>query len=366
MEAIPTYATIVLKSSTMLDTMIKNFTVEGYNSLVSYLTKPIGSLCVLYIVLTGYRIAMGYSDKPANEFKNIVLRIGLVFMFAVNWGYFSSYGVDLFVYASENLGAHLMKVFPIEIPALTDAFGIKGTLQAVAIEFARVGQWVTAHGSLTNLTPYFTGFSIMGFGWLVVAVAFFEIYSAKLILAVCLTFAPLFIPLTLFEKTRAFFDKWLGFLVGYSLVFVFISSILGICMKLMHVTVAEHYLSKAINVGFTDWLPVAFMGLLCVKSLLEVTGIAKGIGGACKSSESSALVGGMVGAAMGASRTGASATSKTAGLGMKGVKGLAALTPKGAIAQLGAAAAKKMTQGASTMKGMQNNMRKGPITREVR
>ena len=359
MESIPTYSTIVIKTASMLDEMISNFTELGYNAMATYLTKPIGLLCILYIVLTGYAIALGFSDKPANEFKKIVLRIGLVFMFALNWGNFSAYAVALFTSASMDIGAAVMKVLPINIPNLTDAIGLNGSLQTLFIEFSRVGQWVMSQGSLTNPGPLFTGIGMMGFGVVVVIVAFFEIYVAKILMAVCFCVAPLFIALTLFDKTRVFFDRWLGTVVGSSLVFIFVSAVLGICLQLMHFTVAEHYLSRAVNVTFTDWLPTAFMSVLCVKVLFDVAGVAKGIGSACHTSGSSALVGGMVGAAMGASRKGGSATKETM---KKGLKGLAALTPKGAIAQMGMAAAQKMTQGGSSaIQGIQNRMRSGRV-----
>lgn len=365
MESVPTYSTIVLKLATMLDTMIDAFTAAGYNAVSNYLRAPIGLLCVLYIVLTGYAIMLGFSDKPANDFKKVVLRIGLVYMFALNWGTFSAYGVDLFTTASTNLGAAIIDIVPFDFPFLTNAIGIKGALQTVLIEVSKVGQWIMNKGSFYNPTPWITGMGIIGFGGVVVVVAFMEIFVAKLIIAVCFCLAPLFITLTLFDKTRAFFDRWLGTLVGYSLIFVFVSAVLGVCMHLVHFTVAGHFISKALHVTFTDWIPVAFMAVISVKALLDVAGIAKGIGGACQAAGTSAMVGGFVGAAMGASRSGGSATKQIAG---KGMSALSKLTPNGAIAQMGMAAAQKMAQGGSTaMKSIQSRMRSGgPIKRTFR
>lgn len=298
----PTYANILLQTQTQMDAIMQSFTFEGYQALAEHLRAPIGSLCVLYIVLTGYGMLLGYVKTPIAEFKKICLRIGVVYMFALNWGVFSQYFLGLFIEGSNEMGNVLMKLAHFDIPNISGS-GISGGLQSVLIEVIRVGQWVIDQATLRHWSPAFTGIAIDLAGIVVIGFAFFELIVAKLMLSVCLCFAPLFFIFTLFDATKSFFDRWLGMLVGFALVLIFVSSIVGLCMHLIHITISPHYLDQAANVTFSDWIPIVLMAVLCVMALLEVTSIAKSIGGACSTSNGSAMVGGFIGGALGASRT---------------------------------------------------------------
>lgn len=351
----PTYDSIILKASTLLETITASFSHKGYMAISSYLAGPIGKLCILYIVLTGLAIILGYTDKPIDEFKKIVLRIGVVYTLAFSWGNFSGYVIDLLNAISNGLGAKIMQLIPFDLPLLNGT-GVNGALQTILIESSRVGQWVMNKGSFYSPTPWITGLAIIGFGGVVALIAFIEIVSAKFILAVCFCLAPLFFAMTLLDKTRAYFDQWIGVLVGQALVAVFVSGGVGLCVHLVHFTLGEHLLSRAVNITFTDWIPLALFSLLSIKILVQLAGIAERIGGSCHSSGSSAMVGALLGSAMGsASRAGVPATKNLAGMGLKA---LSKLTPNGAVAQLGAKAGLKMIEGGGrAMSAIQNRMR---------
>ena len=104
------YSSIVLDLTSKVDALTKSFTFNGYNAMSQALAKPLGTLCVLFIVLTGYSILRGLIKTPMQEFIKVSIRIGVVYMFAMNWGMFSSYVVDLFVNGASDLGGVMMKV----------------------------------------------------------------------------------------------------------------------------------------------------------------------------------------------------------------------------------------------------------------
>ncbi|WP_231950619.1 type IV secretion system protein [Legionella spiritensis] len=320
MMAIPTYATVIVQLTDRIDDLTRTFVFNGYNTLSSVLAGPLASLCVLYIVLTGFGIMRGLIKKPMEEFTKGAIRIGLVYMLAMNWGVFSEYLVTLFIHAASELGADLMQATPFDVPVMT-GHGVNGGLQSVLIEVVRVGSWTWAKASFKHWAPVFTAMMIYLSGLAVVGLALFEIIIAKLMLAICLCTAPLFLCFTLFDKTRSFFDRWLGTIVGFSLVLVLVSTVVGLCLHLIHWAIGGHYLNHAATVKAVDWIPVFLVACLCVMAILEVTGIAKSIGGTCSTSNGSAMVGGFLGGAMGASRTSGSLSQKAMTIAKAAVPG---------------------------------------------
>ncbi len=342
----PDYSNIILGLGEKIDALNQTFVHNGYTSLSQTLAKPIGTLCVLFIIFTGYGIMRGLIKTPMRELVNVSIRIGLVYMFAFNWGEFSGYVVDLFVKGSSELSSVMMKANPINVPQSSGA-GINGALQSVFTEIISVGTWAIKKASFRNLMPLATGTMICISGMAIVGLAFFEIVLAKLMLSICLATAPLFISFTLFEKTRSFFDKWLGALVGFSLVLVFVSTVVGICLSLAHWVVAPLYNSQGNTIGITDYSGLVLVAILSIMAILEVTNVAKGIGGSCSSGTGSAMVGGFLGSAL---RFGKSGSKMT---------GLTKLASMAAGSAKQAAGAGLKRAGSAAMRGVQKRLRGG-------
>ncbi|MBA2648294.1 MAG: type IV secretion system protein [Legionella sp.] len=345
----PNYATVILSLATEIDTLTKTFVAGGYQALSSALAKPLGSLCIIYIILIGYGITRGLIKTPMQEFIKGSIRIGLIYMLAMNWGLFSVYVVAFFTNGMSELGAVIIKLLPAKIPMIRGT-GVNGGLQSVLIEVVRVGNWVWDTGSFRHPGPFISALIVYASGIAVVGLAFFELVVAKLMLSICLCTAPLFVILTLFDKTRNFFDQWLGKVVGFSLVMFFVSVVLGFCMHLLHWCVGAHFNDHAANFASVDWIPLFICACLCVMALLEVVGMAKSIGGSCCTSSGSAMVGGFMGGAMGAMSAGGMAKTASSKLFTLGKS----VMPGGAGVSLMQRAASK---GGQSMRAIQQRMR---------
>jgi type IV secretion system protein VirB6 len=352
MEA-PNYATIILKLASEIDLLTRTFVSGGYQALASALAKPLGSACVLYIILIGYGITRGLIKTPMQEFIKGAFRMGLIYMLAMNWGFFSAYVVSFFTIGISELGAVMMNLLPVKIPMIK-GFGVNGGLQSVFIEVIRVGNWVWDTASLRHPGPFFSAALVYASGIAVVGLSFFELIVAKLMLSICLCTAPFFVILTLFDKTRNFFDQWLGKVVGFSLVFFFVSTVLGFCMHLVHWCVGAHFVERAVNFASVDWIPLFICACLSVMAILEVVGMAKSIGGSCCTSSGSSMVGGFMGGAMGAM----SAKGMTKATGTK-LLGLGkSMLPGGMVMNAGASLIQKaVSKGGQGMKSIQQRMR---------
>ena len=135
-------------------------------------------------------------------------------------------------------------------------------------------------------------------GTVTIGLAFIEIVIAKLMLAVTLCTAPLFIIFTLFDQTKSFFDRWLGVLVGFSMVLVFVSSVVGLCVHLLH-WVTNGMLNNTVQLTSAIWVPLFIVACLCVMGISQAASIGKSIGGALCTSGGAAMVGGFIGSSMG-------------------------------------------------------------------
>ena len=288
------YDNFVVTLANEIDSLTNHFVFDGYSALAALLKAPLGSMIVLYIVLMGYAIARGIIEKPQQELFKFAIRAGLIYMTAMNWDFFAAYVRDLFVVGSESVATKLMQA----VHKQSVGGSINQGLQKVLNEILKLGSDLFDAGSFRKLTPYFAGIMVFFSGSVTVGLAFIEIVIAKLMLAITLCTAPLFIIFTLFDQTRSFFDRWLGVLVGFSLVLVFVSSVVGLCVHLLH-WVATGMFSDPTQLKAAIWVPLFIVACLCVMGITQAAAIGKSIGGATCTSGGAAMVGGFIGSSMG-------------------------------------------------------------------
>ena len=289
-----TYDTFIVKLAGEIDSLTNHFVFDGYSALASLLKAPLGSMIVLYIVLMGYAIIRGMVQTPQQELFKFAIRAGVIYMTAMNWDFFAVHVRDLFVVGSDSISTTLMHA----VHKQSSAGSINQGLQNVLNDILTLGCTLFDAGSFRKLTPYFAGIMVLFSGCITLGLAFIEIVIAKLMLAVTLCTAPLFILFTLFDQTKSFFDRWLGVLVGFSLVLVFVSSVVGLCVHLLH-WVTSGMLNESMQLTSAVWVPLFIVACLCVMGISQAASIGKSIGGALCTSGGAAMVGGFVGSSMG-------------------------------------------------------------------
>jgi type IV secretion system protein VirB6 len=293
----PSYANILTGLADQIDEVTHHFVEGGYQALSQALAKPLASMCILYIILVGYGMIRGLITTPLQEFIKGVLRIGFIYQLAMDWSFFASYCVTWFTTGMSELGTVMMQLMPesLHYPSKT----VNEGLQAVLNEVVQAGSAVWNTATVRHPGPVFCALMIYAGGMAVVALAFFELVAAKFMLSLCLCTAPLFVLCTLFDKTRNFFDQWLGRVIGFSLVIFFVSTVVGFCMHLVHWCLGAYVDKQAAYVA-VGWIPLFLCACLCVMSLLEIVGLAKSIGGSCSTGTGSAMVGGFISGSMSA------------------------------------------------------------------
>ncbi len=154
-------------------------------------------------------------------------------------------------------------------------------------------------GSWHNLGPCLTAILLWSFGYALILVAVFELVLAKIMLAVLFVTAPLFVGFTLFKPTHSFFDRWLGACVGFGLLMIFVSSMLGLALSVSQWAIAGTYADKATHMSLVGFVPVMLVGFIGVGIIMNSAQLAQSIGGTILTTSGSALLAGTIGGAIG-------------------------------------------------------------------
>lgn len=320
----PLYNTVIARLFTELDILLNNYIGDGYNALANHLREPLGIAVVLFIVLMGISISQGWVKLSMANFIKAALKIGLIYSFAMHWTLFSDWIVTGIEGSAGQIGDWLVQATPMHIPSFA-GLGINEALQLVLTEFTEIGQWVWDLGSIGHLSPYFSALIIWGFGYALVLVAVFEILLAKIMLAILFVTAPLFIGFTLFKITHPFFDRWLGAIVGFALMLIFVSAMLALALSITQWALVGVYADHAANTKLVSFVPILIVGFLGIGVILKAAQLAQSIGGTVASTAGSELLAGTVGGFIGAGLRSSNTVGQGAGQiwgTIKGAQGL--------------------------------------------
>ncbi len=292
------YNTVIAKLFTEMDILLDSYVHEGYNALADHLREPLGVAVVLFIVLMGISISQGWVKLSMANFIKAAIKIGLIYTFAMNWSIFSEWIVGGIEGSAGQIGDWLVQATPLHIPSFV-GLNINEALQLVLTEFTETGQAIWKLGGINHFSPYFSAIVVWGFGYALVLVAVFEILLAKIMLAILFVTAPLFVCFTLFKITHPFFDRWLGAIVGFSLMIIFVSAMLGLALSITQWALVDIYASDAMDLTIVSFVPVIIVGFLGIGVILKAAQLAQSIGATVASTSGSELLAGTVGGFIG-------------------------------------------------------------------
>lgn len=267
-----------------IEHLLNNFIYQSYIELSNYIARPLGSLCILYIVLVGFGIVRGVIKTPLQEFVKGAFRIGVVFMLAMNWGFFAKYIYDLFTLGVNEL-CNVLHPFKGSVAAKYSD-GVYDLIQHVFNVFIKIGSHSWMAGGVKKIGSYLVAIIVYGSGIVIAGICFIEIMVAKFIISLCLATAPLFVTFVLFDKTRNLFIQWLNQMIAYAFVCFFVSIVITFSIYVVNIAVADNFALKQ-DVSANDWIPLVFCAFIVVKSVREVVNLAKNIGGSLTNSDSS-------------------------------------------------------------------------------
>lgn len=347
----PTYTNIVANILVEIDMLLHNFVYNGYAALADYLRVPLGIITALYITIFGYSIMMGWVRVSMGNFVKAVLKIGFIYLAVTSWSWVSEYGIGTANGVITRLGDALIGASPVHIPGIG---GIDGAMQTTLIQFTKLGSVVFDSGGLSNFGGWLGGIIIWVFGYLIVGIGLFEIILAKVMLAVLFVFTPLLVLFCYFKPFQSIFDRWLGAIIGFALLQLFVTAALTLALSLAYWWIALYIGESALDIGNYGTLPIVIVGIICIGLVWKAAHLAQNLGGIVSTSAASAMVGGMVGGAVGASLS----TLNVGRLAMR---------PATSLMGLGKGMVKSSYSGAkSIMKDVRSSLRRGDSDDEKR
>lgn len=353
MSSLITYNTIVALTLNEIDLLLKNYVYTGYQAISDYLRVPLGIIVTIYLVIFGYSIAMGWLKISMGNFVKAAFKIGLIYVAVTEWSWVSEYLIGFINNVIGGVGDALITASPINIPNID---GIDGAMQLTLIQFTRLGSTIFSGGGLSNWGAYFEGMLVWGFGYALVGIGLFEIILAKVMLAVLFVFTPLITLFCLFKPFQSTFDRWLGAIVGFALLQLFVTATLALGLSLAYWWLSAHQVESAIHIGNYGTLPIIIIGIICIGFVLKAAQLAQNLGGIVSTSAASTMVGGMIGGFMGSAMGSVGLTKASIISGAKaGVHGTGiAANVLNSVAEFGANAVKG---GSVAAHSIMNNVR---------
>ncbi len=292
--AIPIYINVVSGLFDQIHHMLDQYVNKGYQALADALKYPLGISVTLYIVLLGYSVTQGWVPLSINQFVKTALKIGIIYVFAMNWEFFSSNVVQFIQGGSEQLGGIIF--YANNHSTLQyGSHGIESALQGILVQFVKVGFWFWKRGGLTSPTPYIEGMIIWGIGISLLLTAIFQLLLANIMLSILFVAAPLFIAFALFRPTQGLFDRWLGNVITFALVILFVSIVLGFVLSITHWVISGINGKNLITLNVVTFIPIVLVVFIGIGLIKRVANLAYDIGMAVSTISSSTDIAGIIG-----------------------------------------------------------------------
>ncbi|MGA2655803.1 MAG: type IV secretion system protein [Gammaproteobacteria bacterium] len=188
-----------------IDTQIQDYTFNAYQALVTHNINSIRLLVAMYFMFLGYQYLM--ASKPVFNIPILhqVLLVVFCYYTATHWSVFAILVYDLAVALPDQLAVTLVSVVP-NVPDQVSGIELLEYIWFSGLDIAAT-IWgaisISAiHQGLMALGVLIMTLFLVGYGLLVISLA-------KMIMAIGLSLAPLFIILFMFKQTQRFSFGWL-------------------------------------------------------------------------------------------------------------------------------------------------------------
>jgi len=234
---------------------------------------PSKSLLAIYVVLMGWAMIRGMIEQPAMEITMKFLKMAFIVTFATNAPIYASHVANFLYEWPPALAGLLVGSGATSTTELLDKVMTSGLdLSVKAME----------SGSPLNLAAYPASWVIFLITIITVGLAGAIIIGAKFALTLLLVLGPIPILLLLFERTRHYFDSWLGACVASGLTMVLVSMSADVMFRILDTAFVGAGTAAAANkdvVSLTAMAPAAIVSLIGIYFLSQVPSLASGLGG---------------------------------------------------------------------------------------
>lgn len=266
-----TFYTVLMNN---LDTTVTDFISTSTAAVAASISSAAYSLVTLYVILWGWATLRGTVSEPIGDGIARLVKITVILAASLNMLYYNGWIVN-FLYNTPDALASV----------------ITGTSAATSTSFLDtfMGQMFDmsdSYKSLANSRIGFPDFTLLVMSWaialsglLLTLFGAFLTMLAKVGLAITLALGPIFIFTTLFESTKRFFDVWLGQVINFILLIVFVGAGLHLINTIIGTWITTNSGAISGSPNFIDALqPIAY-SIIGFLTLMQVPSIASALGG---------------------------------------------------------------------------------------
>ena len=277
------------------DEVSHSYIYNGYEALAHKINYIIAPMIILAIVFKGYKMWFESSIK-VSEFWKFTVKVAVIYTIGLNWGQFSSLFMGLFQGSIDQFGSALLEANPLHIPGVTS---INMSLQLTSNIIGFISGAVFEQAGFSHIGLFFYGGVIWIVGYAMIIIAMFEMIIAKIMMAVLFTVAPIMFVCLLFEYTKGIFDRWIGNLIGYTVLLIMISAMLGLIMGIIYEFMPITAVTSALPSSFFKGLAVGVVPMViclfvAIYGMTKLSSMAMHIGGGAASSGMGGVIGGMM------------------------------------------------------------------------
>lgn len=187
---------------TTVDSVLGGYTASAYGAIASKVAPSLYAASTLVVAFYGWAVLSDKVQHPLGTMFRNVFAIGFVLMAALQWTWFS-YIYDIFTNGPQTFVASLTGG-QNEITAL-DNFYDRGMDTAFAI---------LGNAGMTDFGQIIMGVIVFLITAIQTAVAIYLLVTAKMVTALLLILAPIYIGFAMFQTTRGYTMNWFGTLLN--------------------------------------------------------------------------------------------------------------------------------------------------------
>jgi len=252
---------------TRVDTITLGYTAKAYQAVVNAHSTELRLMLVVYFALYGIAVLQGFVPLTMGALAKHILKVGIVFSIATNWGTFTIFCYNLFTSGPD----HLMS-------ALVGGSDPSAQLGVVFDKGMSSASQIYENAGRLDMGQMSVAFVLMISTVLLTAYALFLLVLSKLGLAILLSLGPIFVPFALWPATKGLFQSWLHYLINYALIPVLTLGLLGLIISIL-----DDAVQKIQAVGDRPLIyhtfPFLLTGSITVLLLGQIPRLASALGG---------------------------------------------------------------------------------------
>jgi len=272
-----------------IETILDVFVSQTSSSLIGGLQSTVAVGVTLYFVIFGYMVMGGYIQNTMSELVKRGLTIAIILGIAFTASAYQSNVIEVFRGLETGLATLVYKGTASNIYEVLDKSFCKG-MELANVAYGKAGEcgWTELGECLAWII---NGIIIALATEIITVICAAFIFLAKIAISILLGVGPIFIVCLIFPPTRRFFDAWLGQLVSYVLMIVFMAVVMSFAMGIFGNFVEKVDLKGESFSVIAPTFQLLTVSLVLVIIAWQVPSIASALGGGVGLSMSNPVAG---------------------------------------------------------------------------